>query len=196
MAWPRHLQSLGPPRRHRTMTSTSLAVPCIKPYWSPTTHKIKYDRHVASARQGRGHSINHTTTVAGYRARTHHPHSWNRRSRYPDADFPSRVGPHSPSRARPHSPSRARLHSPCRSGPALSVVRRPPPRSILPTARHISLILPTTPAIPAGQRLNVTEWSTRPEVASAPYQLGQGTAGVTGNCVPALCPQSSVWDRV
>ena len=53
-----------------------------------------------------------------------------------------------------------------------SAVPRPPPRPTLPTARHVSLILSTTPAISAGQRLNVTEWPTRSEVASAPYPLG------------------------
>ena len=68
-----------------------------------------------------------------------------------------------------------------------SAVPRPPPRPTLPTARHVSLILSTTPAISAGQRLNVTEWPTRPEVASAPYRPGQGTAGITGHCVPTLC---------
>ena len=70
-------------------------------------------------------------------------------------------------------------------------VRHPPPRPTLPTAGHVSLILSTTPAISAGQRLNVTEWPTRPEVASAPYRLGQGTAGITGHCVLTLCPRSA-----
>ena len=73
MARPRHLQSRYSLRRHRTVTSTSPAMSCIKLYWSPTTHKIKYDRRFTSAQQGRGHSIDHTTTVAGYRARTRHP---------------------------------------------------------------------------------------------------------------------------
>ena len=72
-----------------------------------------------------------------------------------------------------------------------SAVPRPPPRPTLPTARHISLILSTTPAISAGRRLNITEWPTRPEVASAPYRPGQGTAGITGHCVPTLCPRSA-----
>ena len=72
MARPRLLQSSSPLRRHHAATSTSPAMSCIQPYWSPTTHKIEYDQHVTSARQGRGHSINHTTTVAGYRARTRH----------------------------------------------------------------------------------------------------------------------------
>ena len=67
MARPRHLQSRCSLRRHCTVTSTSPAMSCIKLYWSPTTHKIEYDRRVTSARQGRGHSIDHTTTVAGYR---------------------------------------------------------------------------------------------------------------------------------
>ena len=30
-----------------------------------------------------------------------------------------------------------------------------------------------------------------PEVASAPYRLGQGTAGITGHCVLTLCPRSA-----
>ena len=72
-----------------------------------------------------------------------------------------------------------------------SAVPRPPPRPTLPTARRVSLILSTTPAISAGQRLNVTEWPMRPEVASAPYRPGQGTAGITGHCVPTLCPRSA-----
>ena len=67
-----------------------------------------------------------------------------------------------------------------------SAVRRPPPRPTLPTARHVTLILSTTPVISAGQRLNVTERPTRPEVASAPYRPGQGTAGITGHCVQTL----------
>ena len=65
-------------------------------------------------------------------------------------------------------------------------VRRPPPRPTLPTAGHVPLMLSTTPVISAGQRLNVTERPTRPEVASAPYRSGQGTAGITGHCVPTL----------
>ena len=67
-----------------------------------------------------------------------------------------------------------------------SAVRRPPPRPTLPTAGHVPLMLSTTPVISAGQRLNVTERPTRPEVASAPYRPGQGTAGITGHCVPTL----------
>ena len=49
----------------------------------------------------------------------------------------------------------------------------------------------TTPTISAGRRLNATEWPTRPEVASAPYRPGQGTAGITGHCVLTLCPRSA-----
>ena len=35
------------------------------------------------------------------------------------------------------------------------------------------------------------EWSTGQEVASTPYQPGQGTAGITGHCVLVLRPRSS-----
>ena len=35
------------------------------------------------------------------------------------------------------------------------------------------------------------EWPTGPEVASTPYRLGQGTAGITGHCVMTLCPRSA-----
>ena len=38
-----------PLRRHHAATSTSPAMSCIKPYWSPTTHKTEYDQHVTSA---------------------------------------------------------------------------------------------------------------------------------------------------
>jgi len=69
-----------------------------------------------------------------------------------------------------------------------SAVPRPPPRPTLPIAGHVPLMLSTTPVISAGQRLNVTERPTRPEVTSAPYRPGQGTAGITGHCVPTLCP--------
>ena len=65
-------------------------------------------------------------------------------------------------------------------------VRRPPPRPTLPTAGHVPLMLSTTPVILAGQRLNVTERPTRPEVTSAPYRPGQGMAGITGHCVQTL----------
>ena len=67
-----------------------------------------------------------------------------------------------------------------------SAVPRPPPRPTLPTAGHVPLMLSTTPVISAGQRLNVTERPTRPEVTSAPYRPGQGTAGITGHCVQTL----------
>ena len=49
MARPRHRQSRCSLRRHYTATSTSPAMSCIKPYWSPTTYKTKYDQRVTSA---------------------------------------------------------------------------------------------------------------------------------------------------
>ena len=49
----------------------------------------------------------------------------------------------------------------------------------------------TTLAISARRWLDATGWPTGPEVASAPYRLGQGTAGITGHCVRTLCPRSA-----
>ena len=49
----------------------------------------------------------------------------------------------------------------------------------------------TTPAILAGRWLDTAEWPTGREVASAPYQLRQGTAGITGHCILTLYPRSA-----
>ena len=59
----------------------------------------------------------------------------------------------------------------------------PPASTDPPDSASCVINASTTPAISAGQRLNATEWPTRPEVASAPYRPGQGTAGITGHCV-------------
>ena len=83
-------------------------------------------------------------------------------------------------------------------GPSLHVARGRVARSPSPPAStgppdNVSCPInaSTTPAISAGRRLNATEWPTRPQVASAPYRLGQGTAGITGHCVLTLYPRSA-----
>ena len=54
----------------------------------------------------------------------------------------------------------------------------PQPRPVFPTARHVPLIRLTTPAISAGRRLDIAEWPTGHEVASAPYWLRQARRGL------------------
>jgi len=70
-ARPRHQLGLGSSRSQRTATSTSLARPCVQPSLELPRHtKFGCDRCMAPALQGQDHSINHTATVLGYRART------------------------------------------------------------------------------------------------------------------------------
>ena len=83
-------------------------------------------------------------------------------------------------------------------GPSLRVARgrvarspSPPASTDPPDNVSCPINASTTPTISAGRRLNATEWSTRPKVASAPYRLGQGTAGITGHCVLTLYPRSA-----
>ena len=72
--------------------------------------------------------------------------------------------------------------------PGSSIARRPPPRPTLPPARHVPLIRQPLLQSQPDDGYDTTEWPTGPKVASAPYQLGQGTAGITGHCVLMLCP--------
>ena len=68
-------------------------------------------------------------------------------------------------------------------------VRRLLPRPALPTAGHVPFNTSNHPrdlSRTAAQRHNVTKRPTRPEVASAPYRPGQGTAQITGHCVQTL----------
>ena len=67
----------------------------------------------------------------------------------------------------------------------------PPASTDPPDSTSCPINTPTTPAISAGRWLDTAEWPTGPKVASAPYQLGQGTAGITGHCVLTLCPRSA-----
>jgi hypothetical protein len=64
----------------------------------------------------------------------------------------------------------------------------PPASTDPPGSTSCPINTSTTPTISAGRWLDTIEWSTGPEVASTPYRLGQGTAGITGHCVLTLCP--------
>ena len=130
-----------------------------------------------------------------------------RRSRYPDVNFTSREARHGRPRQGVHSLYRARPLAACLGkesdlcltrGLILHVararlVRSPSPPASTDPPDSVSCLIntSTTPAISAGRWLNATEWPTGPEVASAPYQPGQGTAGITGHCVLTLCPRSA-----
>jgi len=67
----------------------------------------------------------------------------------------------------------------------------PPASTDLPDSTSCPINASTTPAISAGRWLDTTEWPTGHEVASAPYRLRQGTAGITGHCILTLCPRSA-----
>ena len=135
------------------------------------------------------------------------PRASRRRSWHPDTNSASRKALHGRPRQGVHSPYRARRlaqglgkEPDLRLARGLSlrvargqVARSPSPPASTDPPDNVSCPInaSTTPAISAGRRLNATEWPTRPEVASAPYRPGQGTAGITGHCVLTLCPRSA-----
>ena len=67
----------------------------------------------------------------------------------------------------------------------------PPASTDPPDSTSCPINTSTTPAISARRWLDTAEWPTGHGVTSAPYQLGQGMAGITGHCILTLCPRSA-----
>jgi hypothetical protein len=67
----------------------------------------------------------------------------------------------------------------------------PPASTDPPDSMSCPINTSTTPAISVGRWFDTAEWSTRHGVALAPYQLGQGTAGITGHCILMMCTRSA-----